>query len=246
MGLAQFSTICADEPGSWEARGGALMWDALRQSLGKREGQRLLLIGTRAPAEVGTWWPELLEGGSGPGMHIEVLAAPPDAAWDAWPTIRAANPLLNVHGTLRRTVLRERDDARRNPTRRPAFEAYRLNRMVEVAADVLVSVDAWRRVEAREVPPREGRPVVGLDLGSERSWSAAWALWRNGRSECYALCPGIPALAERERMDAMPRGLYRKLHRAGVLLVDEGVRVSRPSVLIDHLAGWDQPGGDLL
>ena len=38
MGLAGFSTIFADEPGSWEARGGALMWDALRQALGKRGG----------------------------------------------------------------------------------------------------------------------------------------------------------------------------------------------------------------
>ena len=65
MGLSQFSTIYADEPAAWEARGGALMFDALRQSLGKRAGQRLVLIGTRAPAEDGSWWPSLLDGGSG-------------------------------------------------------------------------------------------------------------------------------------------------------------------------------------
>ena len=76
MGLSQFSTIYADEPGSWESRGGALMWDALRQSLGKREGQRLFLIGTRAPAEPANWWPELLDAGSGPGRHVKVLSAP--------------------------------------------------------------------------------------------------------------------------------------------------------------------------
>ena len=70
MGLEGFSLILADEPGSWEARGGALMWDALRQSLGKRAGQRLLLIGTRAPADPGTWWPDLIDGGSGPGVHV--------------------------------------------------------------------------------------------------------------------------------------------------------------------------------
>ena len=237
MGLAQFSTIFADEPGSWEVRGGALMWDALRQSLGKREGQRLFLIGTRAPAEPGTWWPGLLDGGSGPGTHVTVLTAPPDEPWDAYSTIRKVNPLIHVHAPLRRTILRERDDARRDPSARPAFEAYRLNREVAVYSDVLVPVEAWKRVEEREVPPREGRPIVGIDLGSERSWSAAWALWRNGRSECYALCPGIPDLAERERMDAMPRGIYRKLHQDGVLIVDEGLRVSRPSVLIDHLLG---------
>ena len=237
MGLSQFSTIFADEPGSWEARGGALMFDALRQSLGKRPGQRLLLIGTRAPAEDGSWWPSLLDGGSGPGTHVTVLTAPEDAPWDAWSTIRRVNSLVMHNPSLRKTILRERDDARRDESQRPAFEAYRLNRQVEVYKDMLIPVDAWKRVEARDVPARKGRPIVGLDLGAERSWSAAWCLWRNGRSECYAVCPGIPDLAERERQDAMPRGLYRKLHDDGVLLVDEGLRVSRPATLIDYLVG---------
>ena len=237
MGLAQFSTIFADEPGSWEARGGRLMFDALRQSLGKRQAQRLVLIGTRAPAEPGSWWPSLLDSGSGPGRHVTVLAAPPEEPWDAWPTIRKCNPMVNSSASLRATLLRERDEARVSDTLRRSFEAFRLNRMVDVSNEVLVEADAWQRVEARDVPPRVGRPIVGLDLGAERSWSAAWCLWQNGRSECYALAPGIPDLAERERQDAMPRGLYRRLADDGVLLVDEGLRVSRPVVLVDHLVG---------
>ena len=100
---------------------------------------------------------------------------------------------------------------------------------------MLIPVDSWKQVEARPVPQRTGRPIVGLDLGAERSWSGSWCLWRNGRSEAYALCPGIPDLAERERQDGQPRGLYRRLHENGVLLVDEGLRVSRPQVLLDHL-----------
>ncbi len=235
MGLSQFSTIYADEPGSWEARGGALMWDALRQSLGKRSGQRLFLIGTRAPATPGSWWPELLDAGSGPGRHVEVLAAPLEASWDKWATAVKVNPLLRVSKSLRRTVLRERDEARKSDTLRRSYEAFRLNRMVDVSTEVLIEVDVWRRVEARPVPPREGKPICGIDLGSERSWSGAWALWPNGRSEAYALCPGIPDLDARERQDAVPRGLYRRLHQDGVLLVDEDLRVSRPAVLIDHL-----------
>ena len=235
MGIAKFSTIFADEPGSWEQRGGRLMYDALRQSLGKRESQRLVLIGTRAPAEPGSWWPELLEAGSGPGRHVTVLAAPPGEAWDSWPTIRRANPMVNASPVLRLTVLRERDEARRSDTLRRSFEAFRLNRMVDVSNEVLCEADAWVRVEGRDVAPRVGRPIVGLDLGAERSWSAAWVLWPNGRSEVYALCPGVPDLAERERADAQPRGLYRRLADDGVLLVDEGRRVSRPSVLLDHL-----------
>ena len=197
MGLSQFSTIWADEPGSWESRGGALMWDALRGSLGKRPGQRLVLIGTRAPAATASWWPSLLDGGSGPGTHVTVQSADSELAWDSWPAIKAANPLALHNPSLRRTILRERDDARRDASQRPAFEAYRLNRMVDVYRDCLVSVEAWKAVEGRDVPQRDGDPVLGLDLGSERSWSAAWLLYRNGRSECFALCPGIPDLAER-------------------------------------------------
>ena len=237
MGLSQFHTIYADEPGSYEVRGGALMFDALRQSLGKRPGQRLVMIGTRSPAEDGSWWPSLVDGGSGPGTHVTVLTAPDSEPWDAWSTIRRVNPLVMHNEALRKTILRERDDARRDESQRPAFEAYRLNRQVEVYKDMLILADAWKRVEARPVPEREGRPLVGLDLGAERSWSAAWCIWPNGRSECYAVCPGIPDLAERERQDAMPRGLYRRLHDDGVLLVDEDLRVSRPATLIDHLVG---------
>ena len=126
MGLSQFSTIFADEPGSWEARGGALMFDALRQSLGKRPGQRLAMIGTRAPAEDGSWWPSLLDGESGPGTHVTVLTAPEGEPWDHWNTIRRVNPLVMNSESLRMTILRERDDARRDESQRPAFEAYRL------------------------------------------------------------------------------------------------------------------------
>ena len=235
MGLANFGTIFADEPGSWEVRGGALMWDALRQSLGKRPGQRLLAIGTRAPAEPDSWWPALLDGGSGAGTHIEAMTAPEGAPWDAWSTIRACNPMVLHNASLRRTVLRERNEARRNPTLRPAFEAFRLNRQVDVQREVLLSVADWERVEARPVPPREGRPIVGIDLGGERSWSGAFALWPNGRAECLATVPGVPDLAERERQDARPRGLYCRLADAGVLLVDEGKRMARVSLLVDAL-----------
>ncbi len=235
FGLVNFSTVYGDEPGSWERRAGNLMFDALRTSLGKRPGQRLVMIGTRAPAEPGSWWPSLLDAGSGPGVHVEIQAAPEESPWDAWPTIRAANPLVMHNASLRKTILRERDSARRNDGERIAFMAYRLNRAVDAYADMLIDADAWRRVERREVPPRQGRPLVGLDVGYSRSWTGCWATWPNGRSECWALCGGVPDLAERERQDGVPRGLYRKLHADGVLLVEEGLRTSRIATLLEHL-----------
>ena len=106
---------------------------------------------------------------------------------------------------------------------------------MDVRSEVLVSLTDWKAVEARLVPERSGKPILLLDLGSTRSWSAAWALYPSGRSEVYALVPGIPSLAEVERRDGLQAGIYRQLQDAGVLIIDEGVRVSRPSKLIDHL-----------
>ena len=48
MGLSRFKTIIGDEPAAWPDRQGELMYHALRQAVGKREGQRLVLVGTRS------------------------------------------------------------------------------------------------------------------------------------------------------------------------------------------------------
>ena len=239
MGLENFSTIYADEPGTWEVRNGTLLFHSLRTALGKRPGQRLLMIGTRAPAEPGSWWPELLEAGSGPGVHVDVLSAPDDAPWDAWRTIQACNPMARVNPELRKVLLLERDQARRNSTLRPSFEAYRLNRLVGVSKSLLLPLVDWKKVLQRDPPEREGQPILGLDLGGERAWSAAVALWPNGRLECFAMLPGEPGLEERERMDGAPAGSYRRLCDDGVMVIDEGRRRARPELLIDHLEDRD-------
>ena len=105
MGLVGFSTIFADEPGAWEERGGALMRDALRTSLGKQPERRLIRIGTRTPAADGSWWPTVLDTGDGPGTVVEVRSAPDDAPWDAWGTIRAVNPMVMLNASLRTEIL---------------------------------------------------------------------------------------------------------------------------------------------
>ena len=235
LGLSQFSMIIADEPASWEERGGRLLFDAVRQSLGKLPHQRVLLIGTRAPSPDDGWWPELLDAGSGDGLHVTDLHAGPELAWDSWGAICAANPLVHTVPTIRKKILRERAEARRTPTMRPSYESYRLNRGGLGEATVLIEADAWKLLLTRDVAPRAGRPVVGVDLGASRSWSALWALWPNGRSECYAVCAGIPDLPERERQDAQPAGLYRRLEADGALLVDEGMHTARPSTLLAHM-----------
>ena len=88
-------------------------------------------------------------GGPQPGVHVTELRAPDSDSWDLWPTIRRANPMVNANPSLRQAILRERDEARRNPTMRRSFEAFRLNRSVEVTSEVLVEAEDWLRVLRR-------------------------------------------------------------------------------------------------
>ncbi len=140
------------------------------------------------------------------------------------------NPHLGV------ALRSERNKARADADAKRRFLTYRLNRPQEATDSVLVTVDDWKAVEARPVPDRRGRPVVGIDLGASRSWSACWCLWPNGRSEVYAVAPGVPSVEAMERRDAIPRGLYQGLVDSGVLVLDKGRKVSRPSVLLARLA----------
>ena len=97
---------------------------------------------------------------------------------------------------------------------------------------MLLTVDDWQRVTARPVPPRDGKPIVGVDLGAGRAWSAAVAIWRNGRVEALAVAPGIPSLEAQEKRDRVPRGTYQTLAGGGALRVAEGLRVQPPGDLM--------------
>ena len=93
-------------------------------------------------------------------------------------------------------------------------------------ASMLLSTADWSDVLARDVPDAEGRPVVGVDLGGGRAWSAATACYPSGRTEAIAVAPGeIPSLEEQERRDRAPRGIYRHLYQTGRLAVAEGLQV---------------------
>ena len=242
MGLgARNRLLLGDEPGSWERRDGALMFEALSGALGKLAGSRLLMIGTKSPAHPGDWWPLLLEDGSGPGSHVAILEAAEGEPWDDYQTLARVNPVLRVSTSMRRTVLRERDEARLRSWRQSAFEAWRLNRLRQPEREMLLDVSDWKRVTARPCPPREGQPVVGLDLGSSRSWTGCVALWESGRVEAFAVTAGLPSLSDRERKDGAPRGTYEALHTAGSLILDEGLRVTTPGAAIAEIdrRGWN-------
>ena len=241
MGLVNCPWAIADEPGSWETNGGQLMNDAISTAQGKPGSPlRAVYIGTLAPATSG-WWHDMIRDGTHGSTYVQALQGD-RATWDTWATIQRANPLTAISADFRRKLLEERDKARADSRLKARFLSYRLNLPSGDESTMLLDVSDWERVTARPVPPRQGRPVVAYDLGGGRAWSAAVALWRNGRTECLAVAPGVPSLEDQEKRDRVPAGLYRKLAASGRLLVADGLRV--PPVSFLHgaaLAEWGAP-----
>ena len=178
---------------------------------------RALYIGTLAPAVSG-WWHDLVDDGTHGSTYVQALRGNPER-WDQWPEIRRCNPLTAISPPFRKKLLEERDAARADSRLKARFLSYRLNVPSGDESTMLLTVDDWERVTARPVPEREGRPIVGVDLGGGRAWSAAVAVWRSGRVEAIAVAPGVPDLEAQEKRDRVPWGTYRKLALSGALRV---------------------------
>ena len=223
MGLVNCPWAICDEPGAWEVNGGQLLHDAIETAKGKPGSPlRAVYIGTLAPATSG-WWHDLVADGTHGSVYVQALQGDRER-WDQWPEIRRCNPLTAVSPAFRAKLLEERDAARADSRLKARFLSYRLN--VPTGED-------WERVVARPVPPREGRPICACDLGGGRAWSAAVAVWRNGRMEAIAVAPVIPSLEDQEKRDRVPHGTYCALARSGALRVAEGLRVQPPAQLYD-------------
>ena len=231
MGLVGCPWAICDEPGAWEVNGGTLLHDAISTAMGKPGSPlRALYIGTLSPATAG-WWHDLVDDGSHGSTVVHALRGDPEK-WDHWSEIRRVNPLVQVSADFRRKLLEERDAARADTRLKARFLSYRLNVPSGDESTMLLTVDDWQRITERPVPEREGKPIVGIDLGAGRAWSAAVGTWRNGRVEAIAVAPGIPDLAAQEQRDRVPAGVYRRLVEGGALRVAEGLRVQPPADLV--------------
>ncbi len=230
FGLVGCPWAICDEPGAWETNGGTLLHDAIMTAMGKPGSPlRALFIGTLAPAVSG-WWHDLIDDGSLGSTVVHALRGNPER-WDKYPEIRRCNPLTAISPEFRRKLLQERNAARADSRLKARFMSYRLNVPSGDESTMLLTVDDWERVTARPVPEREGRPIIGIDLGAGRAWSAAVGLWRSGRCEAIAVAPGVPDLAAQEKRDRVTWGSYRKLAQSGALRVAEGLRVQPPAEL---------------
>ena len=220
------------------------MWDALTGAQGKPGSPlKIIVIGTLAPSATGAghWYWDLIHDGTHHSTYV--MGRQGDArTWDSWPTIRKANPLTSISSDFRRKLLEERDAARGDRRLKARFLSYRLNVPSADESTVLLTTDDWEKTTGRDVPERVGRPVVGVDLGAGRAWSAAVALYTNGRTEAFAVAPGLPSLEDQERRDRVPRGTYERLYDMGQLEVADGLEVQTPGqVWAGIMSRWGRP-----
>ena len=242
MGLgANCRLAVCDEPGSWAPQSGRRLYDAVSGAIGKRR-MTVVLIGTISPAALqgpASFWPDLIKQGSGDGRHIALLQADPEK-WESFGEVLRCNPVASINPFLKQTLEREHKVALESDRAARTFKNYRLNLPGDpLDQQPLITANEWTRIVSRPVPECEGKPIVGVDLGGSRSWSAAAALWQNGRIESWACAPGIPSLAEQEREDQVPEGAYGDLVRSGGLAVDEGRAVPDVSRLLSRIWSWE-------
>ena len=242
LGLgASVRLIIADEPGAWSPIQGRRLWDAMLTSLGKRRTQ-IIVVGTLSPAPLtgpASWWPSFVASGSGDGRHVALLQADPDKWTDFDETLRC-NPCSAINPHLRRTLEREHKAALASERAARTFKKFRLNIPGEaVESQPLITSAEWKRIVSRPVPAISGRPVIGVDLGGSRSWSAAAAIWPSGRVESWAIAPGVPSLADQERDDQVAEGTYSELVGGGGLTVDAGRAVPGVDRLLSRIWAWE-------
>ena len=148
MGLMGCPIAICDEPGAWEAKGGELMNDAIQTAQGKPGSPlRAVYIGTLAPSRRG-WWHDMVKAGSHGSTYVQHLQGRVDR-WDKWPEIRRCNPLCNGHSEMRKKLIEERNEARRDTRLKARFLSYRLNLPTADESEVLLTAEDWQRVRSR-------------------------------------------------------------------------------------------------
>ena len=187
---AQQSLIVCDEPGAWAPVMGELLWQSVRTAMGKAP-LRVVLCGTKAPAAPGSWWPELLDEGSDAarGRVVEVLDVPADR-WDDAELVERANPGVVAGPWLRPALDRELVEARHDGRARRAWLQYRCNALIGAAgSQELLTAPELDALLARPAAPREGQPIVAIDLAGGTSWNGTACIWPSGRVELSAVAP---------------------------------------------------------
>ena len=191
------------------------LWEAVLSSIAARKNGRLIAIGTR---QHGPMFEELL---SDPKKYCvsRLYSAPIGSKIDDPQAWRSANPGLGKIKSL--TYMKAA--AMRSMNRRRSqqeFRAMELNIRAGSSKEPLLSIEEWLRVAVenpKDLPPKAGGVVIGLDLGGSRSMSAAFFGWpASGRTESIGCFPTEPSLLERGRLDGCGSS-YQLMQQRGEL-----------------------------
>ena len=189
------------------------LYEALETASAAQENPLSIIISTQAPTDA-----DLLSlliddalTGADPRNKVELCTAPLDLDPFSEKAIKAANPHFNDFMN-KEEVLRQASDAKRLPSREPAFRNLILNQRVE-ARSPFVSRSIWTDNGA---PPDslEGKAIYGgLDLSSVSDLTALVMVSEDGDVEPTFWLPE-EGLAEKSRNDRVP---YDQWARDGFL-----------------------------
>ena len=227
--------VLADEPAQWPETTGERMLSALRTSLGKVPGSKLIALGTRS-SDPAHWFARLL----GDAPYRQVHAAAPDAPPFQRRTWRRANPSLDHLPSLLEQIRTEAAEARRDPALLASFRALRLNLGVsDTETATLLDAGLWQAIEG--TADLTGPRVWGIDLGTSAAQSAVACYWpQTGALAALAAFPAEPDLSERGLRDGVA-GLYLECHRRGELLTLGRRVVPVPDLLTAALDRFGRP-----
>jgi len=190
------------------------LWDAVTSAVSGRDGR---VIGISIQS-TGPMFAEALAREGQPGVHVVRYEAPMDAPLDDPETWHMANPGLETGIKSLEYMAHRARQAITQPSTAAGFRALDLNQPVHPEAEMLADMSHWEAVETADLPPREGRVFLGVDLGGSMSLTAAVALWDSGRLESWVAVPALPTLAERGQRDGVGSA-YQLAAQAGWLQV---------------------------
>ena len=234
-GLAP-ALVLADEPAQWPVTTSDRMLAALRTSMGKLPGSRMVALGTR-PADESHWFALMLSGGCD---YAQSHHASPDDPPFRKRTWAKANPSLPAMPELEKRIRLEAQDARRDPSLLAGFLALRLNLGTsDTEQTTLLDAGTWQEIEGQA--ELGGAYVLGVDLGGAASMSAAVGYWPDTGALHAVGCFGSnPDLAERGLRDGVGRR-YVEMAKRGELILAEGRVPDVPTLLLEALERWGTP-----
>ena len=234
-----FDDAICDEIGLFPANARGLV-AGMRSSISARNGRFIALsVWGDSP-----FVPEIVARRNDPAVAVHLYRAAENSDLDDPKAWAAANP--GIAAGIK-SIEYMSDEARRvlaTPADQADFRAYDLNLPGTPSTEMICSVADWKECLCPDddLPPREGRCFVGIDLGGSSSMTSLVAVWENGRMETWGAFPDTPiSLAKRGAADGCAN-LYERAHELGELSTYAGRVVPSGEFIkdcADRLEGCD-------